>query len=260
MNGAGKITTGTTVLVGAAHGIGAQIARRVASESWTDRLVIAGISDDRLETLAAELRRDDLQVDAVHVDLRDESSIAELVMASREAERVAIAAGVYLSSPALETTREEIKRILAINLVGVFFTAQHYARAMVARGSGSIVAIGSISGRFPRMGQVAYGAAKAGMRQALRVLALKSVPFGVRINLISPGPTESEMMQKLMADHPNLDDLALGNLSSFHPAVPDGRVGRPDQVAAAAAFLLSPDSAHIAFHDLYLDGGETLGL
>ena len=67
-------------------------------------------------------------------------------------------------------------------------------------------------------------------------------------------------MHKLMADNPNLDDLAAGNLTSFRPAVPDARVGRPEEVAAAAAFLLSPDSAHIAFHDLYIDGGETLGI
>ena len=149
---------------------------------------------------------------------------------------------------------------MAINLFGVFFTAQGYAREMVGRGSGSIVAIGSISGRFPRVGQIAYGAAKAGMRHALRILALETVPLGVRINVVSPGPTESEMMHKLMADNPNLDDLAAGNLTSFRPAVPDAHVGRPEQVAAAAAFLLSPDSAHIAFHDLYIDGGETLGI
>jgi 2,3-dihydro-2,3-dihydroxybenzoate dehydrogenase len=110
------------------------------------------------------------------------------------------------------------------------------------------------------MGQIAYGAAKAGMRQALRILALETVPLGVRINVISPGPTESDMMHKLMADNPNLDDLAAGSLTSFRPAVPDAHVGRPEQVAAAAAFLLSPDSAHIAFHDLYIDGGETLGI
>ena len=98
------------------------------------------------------------------------------------------------------------------------------------------------------------------MRQALRVLALETVPHGVRINLVSPGPTESEMMRKLIADHPNMANLADGNLESFRPQIPDAHVGQPDQVAAAAAFLLSPDSSHISFHDLYLDGGETLGI
>lgn len=254
------MTPGTTVVVGAAHGIGAAIARRVANEPWTSRLVLAGVSDAALGALAAELRRDDLQVDAIHADIADEASIAALVAASAEAERVAISSGIYRSSPALETSRAQIDEVLAVNLFGVFFTAQAYAREMVERGSGSIVAIGSISGRFPRMQQVAYGAAKAGMRQALRVLALETVPRGVRINVISPGPTESDMMRRLMGDHPNVDDLAVGSPEAFRPRVPDGRVGRPAQVAAAAAFLLSPDSAHIAFHDLYVDGGETLGV
>lgn len=73
---------GTTVVVGAAHGIGAAIARRVAGEAWTDRLVIAGISDAPMDALANELRRDDLQVDVVHVGLADQTSIAALVATS----------------------------------------------------------------------------------------------------------------------------------------------------------------------------------
>jgi NAD(P)-dependent dehydrogenase (short-subunit alcohol dehydrogenase family) len=70
---------GTTVVVGVAHGIGAAIARRVAGEAWTDRRVIAGISDEPMDALANELRRDDLQVDVVPVDLADQTSIAALV-------------------------------------------------------------------------------------------------------------------------------------------------------------------------------------
>lgn len=72
---------GTTVVVGAAHGIGAAIARRVAGEAWTDRRVIAGISDEPMDALANELRRDDLQVDVVQVGLADQTSIAALVAA-----------------------------------------------------------------------------------------------------------------------------------------------------------------------------------
>jgi NAD(P)-dependent dehydrogenase (short-subunit alcohol dehydrogenase family) len=78
---------GTTVVVGAAHGIGAAIARRVAGEAWTDRRVIAGISDEPMDALANELRRDDLQVDVVNVGLADQTSIAALV------------AGISLLSP-----------------------------------------------------------------------------------------------------------------------------------------------------------------
>jgi 2,3-dihydro-2,3-dihydroxybenzoate dehydrogenase len=121
------------------------------------------------------------------------------------------------------------------------------------------VGIASIASRVPRMRQAAYSASKAGMRQALRVLAMESVPLGVRINAVSPGPTDSPMMRRLAADHASVDDLAHGSSEVFRPRVPDGRVARPEQVAAATAWLLSPEAEHVAFHDLHVDGGESLG-
>ena len=145
---------------------------------WTTRLVLAGISNAEMDSLASTLRSDRLQVDVLRVDLADECSIAALVEKSNEAERVAIASGIYISSSALTTSRAEIDSVLAINLYGVFFTAQHYARAMISRKSGSIVAIGSISGRFPRLGQVAYGAAKLACAKLCGCLPWKQFPMG----------------------------------------------------------------------------------
>jgi 2,3-dihydro-2,3-dihydroxybenzoate dehydrogenase len=250
---------GTTVVVGAAQGIGEAVARRLAVEPWTSRLVVADLRQDRVAALAEELRRDGLQVDAHPVDVTDDGSIAALVGATREAERVAVVAGVFAASPATETTRLEFDRILAVNLVGDFLVAQAYAREMVPRGRGAIVGVTSIASRIPRMRQAAYAASKAGLRQALRVLAMEAVPLGVRINTVSPGPTDTPMMRSLAADHSTVDDLATGSPEAFRPRIPDGRVARSEQVAAAVAFLLSPDAEHIAFHDLFVDGGESLG-
>jgi 2,3-dihydro-2,3-dihydroxybenzoate dehydrogenase len=250
---------GTTVVVGAAQGIGEAIARRLAREPWTDRLVVADILEDRVRALADELRAEGRRADAVGVDLTDQASIDALVAASREAERVAVVAGVFLAASSLETTREDFERILAVNLVGDFLVTQAYAREMVARRSGAIVVVTSIASRIPRMRQAAYCASKAGLRQAVRVLAMETVPLGVRINTVSPGPTDTPMMRDLAADHASVDDLAVGSPEAFRPRIPDGRVARPEQVAAATAFLLSPDADHVAFHDLHVDGGESLG-
>lgn len=249
----------TTVVVGAAQGIGEAVARRLAREPWTERLVVADIAEAPLAALAADLRAAGHRVDAVRVDITDDASIAALVAASREAERVAVVAGIFHAVPSLETTRADFDRILGVNLMGNFFVAQAYAREMVARRSGSIVGVASIAARFPRMRQAAYCASKAGMRQAFRVLAMETVPLGVRINTVSPGPTDSPMMRALAADHASVDDLATGSPEAFRPRIPDARVARPEQIAAATAWLLSPDSAHVAFHDLFVDGGETLG-
>jgi 2,3-dihydro-2,3-dihydroxybenzoate dehydrogenase len=251
--------SGTTVVVGAAQGIGEAVARRLAREPWTERLVIADIRPDLVEAIAEDLRGQGHVVDAYPVDVTDDGSIAALVERSREAERLAVVAGIFKAAPSLETTRADFQSILGVNLMGNFFVAQAYAREMVARRSGAIVGVASIASRLPRMRQAAYSASKAGMRQALRVLAMETVPLGVRINTVSPGPTDTPMMRSLAADHASVDDLATGSPEAFRPRVPDGTVARPEQVAAATAWLLSPDAAHVAFHDLFIDGGESLG-
>jgi 2,3-dihydro-2,3-dihydroxybenzoate dehydrogenase len=118
----------------------------------------------------------------------------------------------------------------------------------------------SIAATLPRMRQAAYCASKAGVRQALRVLGMEGIAHGVRINTVAPGPTDTPMMRELAADHPSVDHLAAGDPAALRPRIPAGRVARPHDIAAAVAFLLSPDSGHIALRDLVVDGGEALGV
>jgi 2,3-dihydro-2,3-dihydroxybenzoate dehydrogenase len=250
---------GLTVVVGAAQGIGEDIARHLASLPWTGRVVLADRNLPLVQQVARDLAGQGQDAEAMEVDIADPRSIQRLADATGEAERVALVAGIFKATPSLDVEPDEFHRILAVNLTGTFFTAQAYARRMVERGDGSIVAVASIASRMPRMRQAAYCASKAGMRQALRVLALETVPAGVRINFVSPGPTDSPMMRELAADHP-VDDLAVGSPPAFRPRIPDGRVGRGSDVAASVAFLMSPEAAHIAMHDLYVDGGESLGI
>ena len=251
---------GLTVVVGAAQGIGEGIARHLATAAWTERIVLADRNGELAERVAADLRGEGHAAEAFGVDLADIDSIRRLVAETADADRVALVAGIFRATPSLEEEPDEFEQVLAVNLTGTFFTAQAYARGMVARGEGSICAVASIASRMPRMRQAAYCASKAGMRQALRVLALETVPAGVRINFVSPGPTDSPMMRSLAADHSSIDDLAVGSPDAFRPRIPSGRVGRASDVAAAVEFLLSPASAHVAMHDLHVDGGESLGL
>ena len=180
-----------TVVVGAAQGIGEGIARHLASTPWTERLVVADINGPLVESVATDLRAAGHDVRAIPVDIADDTSTRALIKATADAERVAIVAGVFKAVPSLETSRADFERILGVNLIGNFFVAQGYAQEMAERGQGSIVAIASIAARMPRMRQAAYCASKAGIRQAMRVLALETVPRGVRINFVSPGPTVS---------------------------------------------------------------------
>ena len=256
----GESPAGTTVVVGAAQGIGAGIARRLAAEAWTTRLVLADIKLDGARELAGELAGDEAEVEAIAVDVTDGASVDELVAATAEAERVVIAAGLFAPAPALEVGREEFARIFEVNTEGVFFVAQAYARMMAERGHGAIVGVASIAARMPRMRQTSYCSSKAGMRQALRVLGMEVGPLGVRVNTVSPGATDTPMMRALAADHSSVDDLAQGSIEAMRPRIPNGRVARPEDVAAVVSFLLAPGSEHVMLEDIVVDGGELLGM
>ena len=253
--------SGTAVVVGAAQGIGAEIARRLAMEEWADRLVLADIKTEGCEAVAAEIGADGIDVEVHPVDLVDPDSVTALVAASGgSASRVALAAGAFAPGPSLEVDRATFARVIDVNLEGTFFCAQAFAAAMAANEGGSIVAVASIAARMPRMRQAAYCASKAGMRQALRVLGMEVAAAGVRINTVSPGATDTPMMRTLAADHDSVDDLAHGTLDAMRPRIPAGRVARTGDVAGAVAFLLGPDAGHVFLQDLVVDGGELLGM
>lgn len=257
---AGREPAGTAVVVGAAQGIGEAVALQLAREPWVRTLWVADINKAGAELVADGIRGGRIDCRSLHVDIADPQSVAALVDATRDATAVAIVAGIWTSSPAIETSPAEFERIMRVNVIGTFIVAQAYSRLMIERGSGAICGVGSIAGRIPRMRQAAYCASKAAMRQAFRCLALETVPHGVSVNTVSPGATDTPMMRLVSADHSDVDDLATGNPAAFRPRIPAGRVGRVEDVARAVAFMLAPESRFIAFQDLVVDGGELLGM
>ncbi|KAA2267010.1 SDR family oxidoreductase [Solihabitans fulvus] len=254
------MTAGTTVVIGAAQGIGAEMARNLAAAPWTRRLVLADARGEAVKQVAETLCAEGFDVFAEQLDITDADAVSAFVAGTADAERVALVAGAFAAAAALDVQRAEFLRLLEVNLLGVYFVAQEYARHMVARGSGSIIAVASIAARLPRMRQAAYCASKAGMRQALRVLGMEVAARGVRVNTISPGVTDTPMMRALAKDHPSVDHLAAGSAESLRSPILDGRVGTPADVANVATFLLSPESNHIVLQDVVVDGGELLGI
>ena len=144
-----------TVVVGAAQGIGADIARHLATQPWNGRIVLADRNLPLVEQVAAGIRADGHDAAALEVDIADPRSIRRLVAATEEAERLALVAGIFQAVPSLEVEPDAFAQILAVNLTGTFFTAQGYAQRMVERGHGAIVAVASIASRMPRMRQAA---------------------------------------------------------------------------------------------------------
>src|SRR5690606_37889846 len=131
---------------------------------------------------------------------------------------------------------------------------------------GSIVVVSSNAAATPRVGMAAYCASKAAATAFTRALALQVAPHGVRVNLVSPGSTDTAMLRGLYtdADHP-LDDAARaalldGDAHVYRLGIPLRRIASADDIAAAVRFLASADARHITMHDLRVDGGATLDM
>jgi 2,3-dihydro-2,3-dihydroxybenzoate dehydrogenase len=247
------------VVVGGANGIGAAIAERLVADRSCGRLVVADIDMPGVRRQADSLHGRGVEVAEHQVDVCDQGSVDGLVADTADASWLVVASGIFGTDDALSVTRDAFRRAMAVNGEGVFFVVQAYAREMAARGRGSVVAVASVAARVPRVRQVAYGASKAALRQALRVLALEVAGSGVRINTVSPGLTATRMMDQMSADAAAVSNFACGDLSTFRPRIPRGTVALPQDVAAVVAFLLR-DAAHMTIQDLVVDGGELLGM
>ncbi len=160
------------------------------------------------------------------------------------------AAAILLRKPALEIEDDDWARVHAVNLQAYFATAQEAARGMVARGWGRIIMISSVNQWTPGVGLAAYASAKAGVMQLGRSLALELAPTGVTVNLIAPGTIETDFNRAALADP--------GYRRQKRELIPMGRIGRPEDVAAAAMFLASDAASYVTGTSITVDGGLEL--
>lgn len=159
-------------------------------------------------------------------------------------------AAVLLRKPALETTDADWARVQTINLHAAFATAQEAARDMAGRGWGRIVLVSSVNQFTPNPGLVAYAAGKAGLMQMARTMALELAPTGVTVNLIAPGTIETDFNRAALAD-PAWRAAKLD-------LIPMRRIGRADEIAAAALYLAGEGAGYVTGSTLTVDGGLEL--
>lgn len=234
-----------TLIVGAASGIGAALARMLAAQGET--LILADRREAEVSAVAAELAGQGGDAVALPVDLADPASVEALLGQLPPLRRAALVAGICEKAPALEVTRAQLERMLSVNYLGIFQLAQGLAAGMVDRGhGGSLVAVTSGAAKFPLPTLAAYAGAKAAVTAALKVLALEVAAHGVRINCVLPGPTRTPMLFTAP------DELARD--------IPLGRINEPEDIANVVAFLLSDQSAMMTMRDLSSDGGQLMGL
>ncbi len=242
------------VVTGAARGFGRAIARRLAGDGA--RLAIWDIVEEdgqRTADLCQEAGAKDAAFFAC--DMGDAGNIASAAAAVREKFGTIYAvvnnAGIHPRSPALTVPLEMWNRTLAVNLTGSFLTAQAFAPSMIEAGRGAIINLASgraIQGA--KMG-IHYAASKAGIIAMTKTLAQEWAEYGIRVNAIIPGVSETR--QPLEAS-----GVTLENLRERGRSVPLGRVGHPDDIAGMVAMLLSEDAAFMTGQSVAINGGAIM--
>jgi NAD(P)-dependent dehydrogenase (short-subunit alcohol dehydrogenase family) len=249
----GQRLSGRVALVtGAASGIGAATARRLAAEGA--RVILADRDGDGLASTSAAIVAPQRCTTAVfdQTDPETVRALFEEVGAHHERLDIAVLAAGYGRYGELLTVPVEMwQRHLDVNLTGTFLVLQAAAARMAACGNGgSIVVLGSTASSYPTDLFGAYAAAKAGMLMLARTAAAELGSHRIRVNTIMPGVIHTPMTDSILADDATHDLVS--------EATPLGRTGHPDDVAAAAAFLASDDAGYITGTSLLVDGGQTL--
>jgi NAD(P)-dependent dehydrogenase (short-subunit alcohol dehydrogenase family) len=237
------------LVTGAASGIGRGIAT-MASERGANVLLFD------LDQAGLEAARSVMTGPAACIagDVREMANLQLAVTAAVELfgrlDGAVAAAGIGEYVSALDMSRDTWERMLAVNLTGVFLTLQAAARAMLAGGAGSLVAITSDKA-FKGMDQGAhYAAAKAGVVALVKSFALEVSPRGIRVNSLSPGITSTSILDKASTAQSEIDEWVR--------SCPMGRVGTTEDMAKTACFLLSDDSAYMTGQCLHVNGGKLM--
>lgn len=241
-NGKGFIVTGGS------SGIGEATVRRLLSEGG--KVVIADIDQSKGQKIQEELGSS--QVRFCHTNVTDTESVDELMDFAKEfcgIDGLFNNAGIGAVCNAVDYTDDEWQKVIDINLTGVFKVARAALRVMTKQGHGSIVNCASILGHFGQSQTSAYSATKGAVLNLTRTLALEHAADGIRVNSLSPGYVKTPILEAL-------DKETLEFLTGLHPI---GRLGRPEEIANAAVFLLSDEASFITGADLLADGGFTAG-
>ena len=246
------------IVTGAAKGIGEGVARTLHAAGM--RLALADVDEAGLKALAADLGGDvmTMPLDVTNAAAVD-AFVAEAERKLGPVDRLAHVVGIQKFGSIAEMAEADFDAVFAVNVKGAFVVVQAVAKRMIPRQRGSIVAIASTAARTPRVRQGAYCASKAAVAQLMCVAGLELAPANIRVNCVSPGVTDTGMVQRLMSTMPNIDVVTRGDLDTFRVGVPLGRVARSEEIADVVAFLLSDQASYLTMQDVVVDGGGALG-
>jgi 2-hydroxycyclohexanecarboxyl-CoA dehydrogenase len=232
------------LVTGGASGIGAAIAARLAAEGaevWVGDIDVPGA-----EKVAGEIAGH-----AIELDVTDLDSASAAVAAAGRLDVLVNNAGTDEFGFFTQTTPEQWQRVIAINLVGVLNCTYAALKGMQGAKYGRIVSISSEAGRVGSKGSAVYSAAKGGVIAFMKTIARENARYGITANSIAPGPIETPLLMGAKA----LGEIGEKLIENMKGMTQIGRLGRPDEVAAAAAFLASEDATFVTGETLGVSGG-----
>lgn len=241
----------TAIVTGGASGIGGAIVRRLAADG--SPVAVFDVDGAAADLAAREIGEAGGKAIGVAVDVSDRAAIDTGVQRVRaELGRPSIlvnSAGITTSGPFLDITAQQWARVLAVNLTGTFDCCQAVLPDMVEQGWGRIVNISSSSVHSGAAGMAAYVSSKSGVLGLTKVLALEFARKGITVNTIPPGFIDTPMM-RATAERGFID------VGKQIDATPVGRIGLPEDIAAACAFLVSEEAGYITGQVIGVNGGR----
>lgn len=242
------MATRTALVTGASSGIGRAIALRLAKDGW-HVIVHYNLSVEKAFETCAAIEKAGGSAHAVSFDIKNSSAIEQALddffRANPQHTLGALVnnAGMRADGMAGLMSDAEFDSVLKTNLYGPFYLLRYAVKKMLRAKNGSIVNIASLAGQTGNAGQINYSAAKAGLIAMTKSLAMEVGKRNIRVNCVSPGLIETEMLNGV----PQLAELV--------DRIPLGRMGKPEEVAGTVAFLCSDDAAYITGATISVNGG-----
>jgi meso-butanediol dehydrogenase / (S,S)-butanediol dehydrogenase / diacetyl reductase len=261
----GMNDTRVAIVTGAAGGIGAAIARRLADDGLHVAVSDLPSAQPRLDRLADELAARGVRCQAIAADVTAEADMAHLVTTTVDTlgglDVMVANAGIVTAAPLLDLPAAEWDRVMAVNARGTFLSYQAAARQMIHQGrGGKIIGAASVAAHQSSALVGHYAASKFAVRALTQAAALEWAEHGITVNAYSPGLVHTTMWDDLDREIVALQGGTPGDaIAAAVPEIPLGRVQRPEDVAGMVSYLASPDADYMTGQSMIIDGGMLLG-
>lgn len=247
-----RFTDQVAIVTGGSRGIGRAIVERLAGEGA--HVVIADLNEKRGPELSRAINEKGGSVEFIRTDVTSRSDVERLVeqVLNRKGRIHVLAnnAGVHDMRPFCDEPEELWERMFRVNVLGVVLPSQAVVRHMREAGGGAIVHTASKAGVVGEPGHAAYSSSKGAVIALTRAMAIELAPDYIRVNCVCPGPTYTDMLTDIFPDEADIRALAA--------SAPLGRVGRPEDIAAAVAYLASSDTDWCTGQAVSVDGGMSI--